>query len=83
MAHEAIASLLEDNKGGVWFLPAPETHVPPAAAKKAGFAFFHIEGSQHRAEGAFLNHVATPCISRTVRRQLGRVRGDALPSWSA
>ena len=41
MPHEALDSLLEADKGGIWFLP---NHVEPrsvqAAAKRAGFAFF-------------------------------------------
>jgi RNAse (barnase) inhibitor barstar len=39
----AIATILEARKGGVWYVPA---HVEPrsvqSAAKKAGYAFFHI-----------------------------------------
>jgi RNAse (barnase) inhibitor barstar len=45
MAIAALASQIHENHGGVWFLP---THVDPKAvqsqAKKAGFAFFHVEG---------------------------------------
>jgi hypothetical protein len=45
MALEALESLLESNRGGVWFLPA---HADPKAvqsvAKRNGFAFFHVEG---------------------------------------
>ena len=60
MAHAALASLLEENQGGVWFLPA---HADPkavqAAAKHAGFAFFHVEGRNIVRKEQLLNHVAT------------------------
>ena len=60
MALEALESLLEANKGGVWFLPA---HVEPrsvqATAKRAGFASFHVEGKNITRKEQLLNHVAT------------------------
>jgi RNAse (barnase) inhibitor barstar len=60
MPHEALESLVEANKGGIWFLP---NHVEPrsaqAVAKRAGFAFFHIEGKNITRKEQFLNHVAT------------------------
>jgi RNAse (barnase) inhibitor barstar len=60
MALEAIASLLEEARGGVWFLPA---HVEPksvqAAAKRAGFAFFHFEGKKIERKEQLLNHAAS------------------------
>ena len=60
MALEALATLLEEGHGGVWFLPA---HVDPksvqAAAKRAGFPFFHIEGRNISRKEQLLNHVAT------------------------
>ena len=60
MALAALESLLEADKGGVWFLPA---HVEPrsvqAAAKRAGFAFFHIEGKNITRKEQLLNHAAT------------------------
>jgi RNAse (barnase) inhibitor barstar len=60
MALEALESLLEADKGGVWFLP---NHVEPrtiqAAAKRAGFAFFHIEGKNITRKEQLLNHTAT------------------------
>ena len=59
MTLEAIASLLEEDRGGVWFLPA---HVEPkslqAAAKRAGYAFFHVEGRKIERKEHLLNHVA-------------------------
>jgi len=60
MALAALESLLEADKGGVWFLPS---HVEPksvqAAAKRAGFAFFHIEGKNITRKEQLLNHAAT------------------------
>lgn len=57
---QALASLLEENHGGVWFLP---NHADPkallAAAKKAGFAFFHVEGRNIARKEQFLNHAAS------------------------
>jgi RNAse (barnase) inhibitor barstar len=60
MALAALESLLEADKGGVWFLPS---HVEPrsvqAAAKRAGFAFFHVEGKNITRKEQLLNHTAT------------------------
>lgn len=60
MALEALESLLETKRGGVWFLP---NHVEPKAiqklAKSRGFAFFHIEGKNIESKDQLMNHVAT------------------------
>jgi RNAse (barnase) inhibitor barstar len=60
MSLEALNSLLEENRGGVWFL---SNHVEPkaiqAAAKRAGYACFHIEGKNITRKEQLLNHVAT------------------------
>jgi RNAse (barnase) inhibitor barstar len=60
MSARAIASVLEMRKGGVWFLAE---HADPkaiqSAAKKAAFAFFHIEGKNITRKEQLLNHVAT------------------------
>src|SRR6478672_10553049 len=60
MALAALESVVEADKGGVWFLPSPvdAKHVQ-AAAKRAGFAFFHIEGKTISRKEQLLNHVAT------------------------
>ena len=56
----ALESLLEADKGDVWFLPS---HVEPksvqAVAKRAGYAFFHIEGKNITRKEQLLNHTAT------------------------
>jgi RNAse (barnase) inhibitor barstar len=59
MSHEALESILESNKGGIWFVPAAETRGVAAAAKKAGFAYFHIDGKSITRKEQFLNNVAT------------------------
>ncbi|HET7402599.1 MAG TPA: barstar family protein, partial [Usitatibacter sp.] len=60
MAHEAIDSLLESARGGVWFLPKPvEPRAVQAAAKRAGFAYFHVDGKNISRKEQLLNHVAT------------------------
>ena len=60
MPLEALESLLEENRGGVWFLPS---HLEPRSvqsrAKAAGFAFFHVEGRNIARKEQLLNHVAT------------------------
>jgi hypothetical protein len=60
MSAKAIASVLENRRGGVWFLPG---HVDPKAiqsgAKKAAFQFFHIEGRNITRKEQLLKHVAT------------------------
>lgn len=60
MALDALESLLEGNRGGVWFLPNHvESKAIQALAKHAGFAFFHIEGKNITRKEQLLNHVAT------------------------
>jgi RNAse (barnase) inhibitor barstar len=60
MSLEALESLLEANKGGVWFLPnRVEPKSIQALAKRAGFAFFHIDGKNITRKEQLMNHVAT------------------------
>ena len=60
MALEAIESLLESNRGGVWFLPArADPKAVQSVAKRAGYASFHIEGKNIGRKEQLLNHVAT------------------------
>ncbi len=60
MALTALQGAIEDNKGGVWFLPAgAEPKAVQSLAKRAGFAFFHIEGKGIARKEQLLNHVAT------------------------
>lgn len=59
MSSEALETILESNKGGIWFVPTAEVRGIAAAAKKAGFAYFHIDGKSITRKEQFLNHVAT------------------------
>src|SRR5688500_805971 len=56
----AIESLLEEGRGGVWFTPKhAEVKALQGAARRAGYAFFHIEGKNIARKEQLLNHVAT------------------------
>ena len=58
--NNAIASLLESGKGGVWFMPGNgDLRAAQSAAKNAGFDFFHIDGKNIERKEQLLNHVAT------------------------
>ena len=58
--NSAIASLLEAASGGVWFVPGTsDAKAAQSAAKKAGFAFFHIEGRNITRKEQLLNALAT------------------------
>ena len=60
MSLGALESVVDANKGGVWFLPSHvETKQVQALAKRAGFACFHIEGKNIQRKEQLLNHVAT------------------------
>ena len=60
MPLNGLDSILEENRGGVWFVAG---HAEPRAvqklAKGAGFAFFHVEGKNIGRKEQLLNHVAT------------------------
>jgi RNAse (barnase) inhibitor barstar len=56
----ALASLIEENRGGVWFLPGQaDPKAVQSAAKRASYAFFHVEGRNIARKEQLLNHVAT------------------------
>jgi RNAse (barnase) inhibitor barstar len=60
MSVEALESVVEANKGGVWFLPSHiEMRQVQSIAKGAGFACFHIDGKNIQRKEQLLNHVAT------------------------
>ena len=60
MALSALDSILEQNRGGVWFLPAHrEARALQKVAKEAGFAFFHVDGKSIARKEQLLNHMAT------------------------
>ncbi len=59
MPLSALASLLQENRGGVWFLPGDvDPKALRAAAKRAGFAYFHIEGRNIGRKDQLLSHFA-------------------------
>jgi RNAse (barnase) inhibitor barstar len=59
MALDALDAILESNKGGVWFMPGAEARAVQACAKKAGFAYFHVDGKNITRKEQLLNAVAT------------------------
>jgi RNAse (barnase) inhibitor barstar len=60
MALEAVETLLEEARGGVYFVPgAVSAKAVQGAAKRAGAAYFHVEGRNITRKEQLLNHVAT------------------------
>jgi hypothetical protein len=59
MANEALDAILDANKGGVWFVPGAEASSVKASAKKAGFAYFHVDGKNITRKEQLLIAVAT------------------------
>jgi len=60
MSLNALDTILEQNRGGVWFLPAhKEARALQKVAKAAGFAFFHIEGKNIGRKEQLMNAMAT------------------------
>ena len=56
----ALESVVEANKGGVWFVPnGLEMRQVQALAKRSGFACFHVDGKNIQRKEQLLNHVAT------------------------
>ena len=60
MPLDALADLLEDERGGVFFLPR---HAAPAeiqaVARRANFACFHVDGKSISRKEQLLAHVST------------------------
>ncbi len=60
MSLNALGTILEENRGGVWFLPAwKEPRELQKLAKGAGFAFFHIDGKNIARKEQLMNAAAT------------------------
>lgn len=59
MAPEALSTLLESGKGGVYFIPPTPVKTVQSAAKSAGLRCFHIEGKSIERKEQMLNAVAT------------------------
>ena len=74
MPLEAIETLLESQRGGVWYLSAhADTKALQSLAKRHGFAFFHIDGKNIARKEQLLNHTATAL----------RFPGDFGHNWDA
>lgn len=55
-----LADLLEENRGGVWYLADPvDSRSLQTLAKRNDFAYFHIDGKNITRKEQLLNHVAT------------------------
>ena len=59
MALDALDAILEGNKGGVWFAPGVEARAVQACAKKAHFAYYHVDGKNITRKEQLLIAVAT------------------------
>ena len=60
MSLEAVDSLLEDSRGGVYYVPGTvAVREVQAAAKRAQLAYFHIDGKNITRKEQLLNAVAT------------------------
>ena len=60
MPANGLQAILEQNRGGVWFLPAhKEARALQKIAKESGFAFFHVDGKTIARKEQLLNHMAT------------------------
>ena len=58
--NNSIAALLGAGHGGVWFVSGTsDVKAAQSAARKAGFAFFHIEGRNITRKEQLLNAMAT------------------------
>lgn len=57
--NNTISSILEAHKGGVWYVPGADARTLQSAAKKADYAFFHIDGKTIERKEQLMNHVAT------------------------
>lgn len=54
-----LQSRIAANQGGVWFVPALEAKKIEALAKKAKFAFFHVDGRSVQRKEQLMNAIAT------------------------
>ncbi|HUP97124.1 MAG TPA: barstar family protein [Usitatibacter sp.] len=60
MPNEALAKVLEERKGGTWFVPEPlDARALQKLAKAEGFAFFHIDGRKINRKEQLMNAAAT------------------------
>jgi RNAse (barnase) inhibitor barstar len=60
MPLEAVQTLMDENRGGVWFVPKPlDFKRLQGIAKASGYACFHIDGKNISRKEQLLNHAAT------------------------
>jgi RNAse (barnase) inhibitor barstar len=59
MAIAALESRIAAHEGGVWFVSSVEAKKIQAAAKKAKFAFFHVDGRNVQRKEQLMNAIAT------------------------
>jgi RNAse (barnase) inhibitor barstar len=60
MPLEMLAELIEENRGGVWYLPEPvDAASVQKLAKRNDFAYFHIDGKNITRKEQLLNQIAT------------------------
>ena len=60
MALDGLQEMLEGNQGGIWFLHGDaEWKEVQKAAKKAGYAFFHVDGKSIARKEQLMNALAT------------------------
>jgi RNAse (barnase) inhibitor barstar len=59
MPQAALESRIAMNEGGVWFVPTVDAKGIAALAKKAKFAFFHIDGRSVQRKEQLMNAMAT------------------------
>jgi RNAse (barnase) inhibitor barstar len=59
MSLDAVETILDEDRGGIWFVPA---HKDPRAlqklAKARGYAFFHVDGKTIGRKEQLLTHMA-------------------------
>lgn len=59
MSLDAVETILEQDQGGIWFVPAPkEPRALQKLAKAHGYAFFHVDGTSIGRKEQLLNHMA-------------------------
>ena len=60
MSASALESILQQHRGGIWYLPANnDARALQKAAKAHGYAFFHIDGKTTGRKEQLLKHLAT------------------------
>ena len=59
MSLDAVESILEQDRGGIWYVPAQKDPLAlKKLAKSRGYAFFHLDGTSIGRKEQLLNHMA-------------------------